>query len=101
MTGRTSKGDEELPKVGLEPTPPCGDRILSPARIGAGLGDSGHSEETLHQALARESQNDRELAALFALWPKLPESGRKLLLQTAETLTGTLPMHAKDKRRDR
>jgi hypothetical protein len=23
----------EVPKVGLEPTPPCGDRILSPARL--------------------------------------------------------------------
>jgi hypothetical protein len=22
-----------IPKVGLEPTPPCGDRILSPARL--------------------------------------------------------------------
>ena len=22
-----------VPKVGLEPTPPCGDRILSPARL--------------------------------------------------------------------
>jgi hypothetical protein len=24
---------KEIPKVGLEPTPPCGDRILSPARL--------------------------------------------------------------------
>ncbi len=26
-------GGREVPKVGLEPTPPCGDRILSPARL--------------------------------------------------------------------
>jgi hypothetical protein len=25
--------ESSIPKVGLEPTPPCGDRILSPARL--------------------------------------------------------------------
>jgi hypothetical protein len=34
---------------------------------------------------------DPDLAALLALWDRLPEGGRKLLRQTAETLAETLP----------
>jgi hypothetical protein len=41
--------------------------------------------------LARESQNDPDLAALLALWDRLPERGRRLLRETAEAMTGTLP----------
>jgi hypothetical protein len=33
--GKTKESESfpAIPKVGLEPTPPCGDRILSPARL--------------------------------------------------------------------
>jgi hypothetical protein len=44
------------------------------------------------RSLARESPNDPDLTVLLELWDRLPEPGRKLLRQTAETLVGTLPM---------
>ena len=44
----------------------------------------------LARTLAQESPNDPDLAALLALWDRLPEGGRKLLRQTAEALMGTL-----------
>jgi hypothetical protein len=47
-------------------------------------------ENPLAQTLARLSLNDADLTALLALWDRLPESGRKLLRRTAETLAGTL-----------
>ena len=33
--------------------------------------------------------SDPDLATLLDLWPMLPDGGRKLLRQTAETLAGT------------
>jgi hypothetical protein len=33
----------------------------------------------------------------MALWPELPEAGRKLLVTTAQTLTGQLPKKSKRK----
>jgi hypothetical protein len=50
-------------------------------------------------SLAHESENDPDLARLMALWPELPEAGRKLLVTTAQTLAGQLPMPKKGKRR--
>jgi hypothetical protein len=44
----------------------------------------------LAQTLARESENDPDLARLLELWERLPEGGRRLLRQTAETLCGEL-----------
>jgi hypothetical protein len=35
--------------------------------------------------------SDPDLTALLALWDRLPDGGRKLLRQTAETLAGALP----------
>jgi transcriptional regulator of acetoin/glycerol metabolism len=35
--------------------------------------------------------NDPDLARLLELWGRLPEGGRRLLRQTAETLCGALP----------
>jgi hypothetical protein len=70
--------------------------------------------QPLAQTLARESQKnpseapeptpstsssaevlDPDLARLTALWPDLPEAGRKLLVTTAETLAGQLPRPGK------
>jgi len=48
------------------------------------------AESPLALSLARESQNDADLASLLALWPALPEAGRRLLVTTAQTLAGTL-----------
>jgi hypothetical protein len=42
------------------------------------------------KTLAHESENDTDLAALLALWPRLPDGGRELFRTTAETFAGTL-----------
>jgi hypothetical protein len=34
---------------------------------------------------------DADLACLLALWPCLPQAGRRLLITTAQTLAGELP----------
>jgi hypothetical protein len=47
-------------------------------------------EITLAQTLAREVEKCPDLARLFALWPDLPDAGKKLLVTTAETLAGQL-----------
>ena len=69
--------------------------------------------QPLAHSLARESEKspalalstspptdplDADLARLMALWPELPELGRKLLVTTAETLAAQLPRKAKRKR---
>ncbi len=38
---------------------------------------------------------DGDLARLLALWPELPEAGRRLLVTTAEMLAGQLPRKRK------
>jgi hypothetical protein len=45
--------------------------------------------------LARLSPNDPHLIALLEVWDRLPDGGRKLLRQTAETLAGVLPSRGK------
>ncbi len=44
----------------------------------------------LAQTLARETENDPDLARLVELWEQLPQAGRKLLRQAAETICGEL-----------
>jgi hypothetical protein len=57
--------------------------------------DAAEASITLAHSLTREPPNrneiDPDLSKLIALWPALPEGGRKLLRQTAEALTGKLP----------
>lgn len=74
--------------------------------------DAAPSEIPLAHPLAREAEKppaegpptspaadplDADLARLAALWPALPEAGRRLLVTTAETLAGQLPRKAKRK----
>ena len=73
-----------LPKVGLEPTPTCVDRILSPAptrRNGkAGNDVADTTSEPLAHSLARDSQKDPELHRVAEAWPDLPKAIRRAIM---------------------
>lgn len=69
-----------MPKVGLEPTPSCEDRILSPLpsrrKNKAPKEVAERPSLPLAQTLARETQIDPDLARLINAWPALPEAIR-------------------------
>jgi hypothetical protein len=52
-------------------------------------------DRALTIAIPETAETDPDLAALLAVWDRLPEGGRTLLRQTAEALTGTLPRNGK------
>jgi hypothetical protein len=75
--------------VGLEPTPPCGDRILSPgadARKAKRAKDLGMEGVSVGHHLAIDTcKNDADLAAVVAAWPDLPEVIRGGILAMVKT----------------
>ncbi len=67
-----------VPKVGLEPTPPCGDRILSPAQR-ARLAAENEANSSIQRSLAPSvrhdtCQTDPDLARIVDAWPELPQA---------------------------
>jgi hypothetical protein len=83
-------GPFEVEDRGFEP-------LTSPAEIAPPQADAPAAPKTLAQTLARESEKDADLARLLELWERLPEGGRRLLRQTAETLCGELPRAGRKK----
>jgi len=82
--------------VGLEPTPPCEDRILNPAlvsrKIKAGKVVAKTDPQTLSRHLTRKPRNWPEiysdLARVCEAWPALPEPIQNAILAligTAQT----------------
>ena len=78
----------EVPKVGVEPTLPCGDWILSPARQECkGKADkdvAAAPENPLAHSLAREIEKCPELVRLIDAWPSLPDAIRVGILAMVE-----------------
>jgi hypothetical protein len=89
-----------VPKVGLEPTPPCGDRILSPAhskppgkrKFKAAkclTSIQSHKDLPVDPPVIHDTcQNAPDLAAVMAAWPELPEAVRAGILAMVQAATG-------------
>ena len=77
-----------MPKVGLEPTLTCVNRILSPAPCGpnpkADYKVTGTPPQPLAHTLAHEMQIDPDLARLIDAWPDLPPTVKRMILAALE-----------------
>jgi hypothetical protein len=87
--------------VGLEPTPPCGDRILSPAPSKA-TGErkskatkylnliQSHKDLPVDPPVIHDTcQNASDLAAVVAVWPELPEAIRAGIVAMVKAAAGS------------
>ncbi|HZW33277.1 MAG TPA: hypothetical protein VFF52_21345 [Isosphaeraceae bacterium] len=87
--------DGRVPKVGLEPTPPCGDRILSPMPEKGQKGKNkpnSSGEQSLAPSLIHDNcQTDSDLAAVIDAWGRLPEAVRAGIVAMVKAATGGGP----------
>ena len=71
----TSANDRKVPRVGVEPTRPCGRRILSPQGDSASPDSDKPSDDARADDSSRrsnENEIDADLQRILDAWPTLP-----------------------------